>query len=81
MPKVKGFNVIEHVWFMNTPMGRNTIRKLSKKLTDDIPTLKAKQITNKIRRGIAISRMAKALVPIEYGTKILGHCDTKSYAK
>jgi hypothetical protein len=54
---------------------------LSKKLTDDIPTLKGKQIINKTRWGIVISRMAKALVPIEYGMKILGHHDAKSYAK
>jgi hypothetical protein len=64
-----------------THVGRNNLGKLSKKLTDDIPTLKDKQITNKTRWGIAISRMTKALVPIEYGMKILGHSDAKSYAK
>jgi hypothetical protein len=62
-------------------VGRNTLRKLSKKLIDDIPTLKGKQIINKTRGGIAISNMAKALVPIEYGMKISSHYDAKSYAK
>lgn len=47
MPKVKGFNVMKHVWFMKTPMGRNTLGKLSKQLIDHIPTLKGKRITNK----------------------------------
>jgi hypothetical protein len=47
MPKVKRFNVIKHVWFMKTLMGRNTLGKLSKQLVDDIPTLKGKRITNK----------------------------------
>jgi hypothetical protein len=47
---------------MKTHVGKNTLEKLSKKLTYDIPTLKGKQITNKNARGIAISRMAKALV-------------------
>jgi hypothetical protein len=35
---------------------------MRKKLTDNIPTLKGKQITNKNGWGIAISRMEKALV-------------------
>jgi hypothetical protein len=61
-PKVKGFNVIKQVWFMKTHVGKNTLEKLSKSLTYDIPTLKGKQINNKNGWGIAISRMAKALV-------------------
>jgi len=61
-PKVKEFNVIEQVWFMKTNVGKNTLGKLSKKLTNDIPTLKGKQITNKNGQDIAISSMAKALV-------------------
>ncbi len=61
-PKVKGFNVIKQVWFMKTHLGKNTLGKLNKKLTYDIPTLKGKQITNKNVQGIAISRMAKALM-------------------
>jgi len=64
-----------------THVGRNTLRKLNKKLIDDIPTLKNKQITNKTRWGIVISNMAKVLVLIEYGMKISSHCDAKSYAK
>jgi hypothetical protein len=47
MLKVKGFNVIKHVWFMKIPMGRNTFGELNKQLIDDILTLKRKQITNK----------------------------------
>jgi hypothetical protein len=62
IPKVKEFNVIEQVWFMKTNVGKNTLEKLSKKLKNDIPTLKGKQITNKNGRDIAISSMAKTLV-------------------
>jgi len=42
--------------WVKTPLG------LSKKLANDIPTLKGKQITNKNGWDIAISSMAKALV-------------------
>jgi len=48
-PKVKGFNVIEHVWFMKTFVGKNTFEKLSKKQTNDIPILKSKRIISKTR--------------------------------
>jgi hypothetical protein len=51
---------------------------MSKKLADDIPTLKCKQITNKIGQGIVIS---KALVIIEYGMDISSHHNAQSYAK
>ncbi len=47
---------------MKTNVGKNTLEKLSKKLKNDIPTLKGKQITNKNGRDIAISSMAKTLV-------------------
>ncbi len=47
--KVKGFNVIEHVWFMKTFVGKNTLEKLSKKQTNDIPILKSKRIISKTR--------------------------------
>jgi hypothetical protein len=51
---------------------------MNKKITNDIPTLKCKQITNKIRQGIVIS---KALVLIEYGMNISSHRNAKGYAK
>jgi hypothetical protein len=50
-------------------------------LINDIPTLKGKQITNKIKWGIMISKLAKSLVLVEYGMKILGHYNAKNYAK
>jgi hypothetical protein len=40
MPKVKDFKVTKHTWFMKTHVGRNTLGKLTKKFTNDIPTLK-----------------------------------------
>jgi hypothetical protein len=43
--------------------------------------LKGKQIINKTGWGIAISRMAKALVLEEYGMKILGHYNAKKLCK
>jgi hypothetical protein len=42
MPKVKGFKVTKHTWFMKTHVGRTTLGKLNKKFTIDIPTLKGK---------------------------------------
>jgi len=80
-PKVKCFKIIEHIWFTKKLVGRNTLGKLCKKLIDDIPTLKGKWITNKIGRGIVISRMSKSLVLVEYGMKILSCRNTKSYVK
>jgi hypothetical protein len=64
---------------MKTLVGTKTLGKLSKKLTNDIPTLKSKIIINKIGWGITISRMVKALVLVKYGTKISSHNDAKSY--
>jgi hypothetical protein len=66
---------------MKTFVGKNTLGKLSKKLTNDILILKGKQIINKTRWGIMISRMVEALVLLEFGMKILGHYNAKSYAK
>jgi hypothetical protein len=54
---------------MKTFVGKNTFEKLSKKLTNDIPIFKGKQIINKIGWGIVISRMVEALVLVEYGMK------------
>jgi hypothetical protein len=42
MPKVKGCKVLKHTWFIKTHVGRKTHGKLSKKFTNDIPTLKDK---------------------------------------
>jgi len=42
MPKVKGFKVTKHTWFMKTHVGRNTLGKLNKNFTNDIPTIKGK---------------------------------------
>jgi len=81
MPKVKSFNIVEQVWFMKTLVGKNILRQLSKKLTNDIPTLKGKRITNNTTCGIAISRMVNAFMQVEYGMKISSHCNAKSYAK
>jgi len=79
MPKVKDFKVTKHTWFMKTHVGRNTLGKLTKKFTNDIPTLKGKWIVNKIGWGIVISRMEK-FDTIEYGLmKFLRHHDAKSY--
>jgi len=79
MPKVKDFEVTKHTWFMKTHVGRNTLGKLTKKFTNDIPTLKGKWIVNKIGRGIVISRMEK-FDTIEYGLmKFLRHHNAKSY--
>jgi hypothetical protein len=52
MPKVKWFNVTKHVWFIKTPMGKNTFEKLNKQLIDYIPTLKGKQINLRLGRAL-----------------------------
>jgi hypothetical protein len=51
---------------------------LNKQLTNDLPSLKGKWITSK---GITKSQMVDVLVPIEYGMKVFGHHDPKSYIK
>jgi hypothetical protein len=66
---------------MKTFVGKNTLGKLSKKLSNDIAILKGKRITNKIGRGIVISRMVEALMLVKFGMKISSHCNAKSYAK
>ncbi len=81
MPKAKSFNIVEQVWFMKTLVGKNILKQLNKKLTNDIPTLKGKRITNKTKWGNAISKMVNALVQVEYWMKISSHYNAKSYAK
>lgn len=71
----------QNVWFMVTPVGHNKLAKISKMLTEDLHELKDKSITNKTGRGVAISRMSDALVPVEDGMKISGHRDQKSYTQ
>jgi hypothetical protein len=46
---------------MKTPMGKSILRQLNKKLTNDIPTLKGKKITNKIKWGIAILKNGRCI--------------------
>jgi hypothetical protein len=49
---------------------KNMLHLSSKSLIDDIPCLKAKQITNKIGQNITISRMVDVLALVEYGMKV-----------
>lgn len=57
----------QNVWFMVTPVGHNKLAKISKRLTEDLPELKDKSITNKTGRGVAISRMSDALCQLKMG--------------
>ncbi len=80
-PKIEYLTSKNQVWYMKTPVGKNPLCLLNKQLTTDLFSLKGKQITDKTSKGITMSRMADALVSIEYGMKVFGHCDSKSYAK
>ena len=69
------------IWFSKVPVGRNTLGLLTKRLTEDIPEFIGKKITNKSGRGTAVTRLTQAMVPIEYGMRVTGHRNSKSYSK
>jgi hypothetical protein len=79
IPKIKYLMRKDQIWYMKTLVNMNML--LSKWLTNDLPSLESKWMTNKTRKGITISQMVDVLVSIEYGMKVFGHHDHKSYVK
>ncbi len=51
-PKIKYLTRKDQVWYMKTPVGKNMLCLLSKQLTNDLLSLKGKQITNKTTKGL-----------------------------
>jgi hypothetical protein len=70
-----------NVWYFKTFVGKNILHSLSKQLIENIIESRGRNTTIKTNRRITITRITKALVPIEYGMKVCKHCDSKSYAK
>jgi len=62
-------------------VGRNTLSDITRTLTEVVPALKLKRITNKSGRATRITRMEEAQVPREKGMIITGYRDAKSYGK
>jgi len=48
---------------------------------ENILELKCKKMTNKYSRGITLTKVLEAFVPMEYNTRIIGHQHPKSYSK
>jgi hypothetical protein len=69
----------DELWYMKILIGKNTLHLLSKRLTNDLSSLKGKLQIRLVE--VTISPMVDALVPIEYGMKVSRHCDPKSFAK
>jgi hypothetical protein len=64
----------ENVWFLNTPIGKNTLSKICKELIEGAGIeAKGRVFSNKTPRRIGILRMEDAHVPIEKGMRITGH--------
>jgi hypothetical protein len=63
------------VSFFKTPIGKNTLCSMTKKMTTNFD-MDSKQIINKIGRlTIGISHMEDVLIPVEYGMAIIGYYD------
>jgi hypothetical protein len=54
-------------------IGKNTLHLLGVKPIEDLCELKRKEISNKTSKGTMITRLIKAMVPIEYAMKIFSH--------
>jgi hypothetical protein len=63
------------VWFLKTPVGKNTLGQTVKNIILATPEIKAngRIFSNKTPRRIGISRMEEAEVPIDKGMRITGH--------
>jgi hypothetical protein len=62
------------VWFLKTPVGKNTLSKISKELIEGAGIkAKGRVFSNKTPRLIGISRMEVAHVPVKKGMRIMGH--------
>jgi hypothetical protein len=72
-PKLK-LKSSDYVWFLKTPIGKNTLSKICKELIEGAGIeAKGCEFSNKTPRRIGISKMEVALVPVEKGMRITGH--------
>ena len=73
-PKLKIKNN-EDVWFLKTPVGKNTLGQTVKQIILSTPGIdpKGRTFSNKTPRHIGISRMEEAQVPVEKGMCITSH--------
>jgi hypothetical protein len=72
-PKLK-LKSSNSVWFLKTPVGKNTLNKICKELIEGVGIkAKGRVFSNKTPRRIGISRMEAVYVPIEKGMYIMGH--------
>jgi hypothetical protein len=69
------------VWYTRGPIGRNNLQAYTKLLAKDVPALKGRKIINKTERGTRITRLNKALVPIEKAMETTGHRSIDAYEK
>jgi hypothetical protein len=70
--KVKMTNT---VWFLKTPVGKNTLGRICKDLIDGTAGIEAngRVFSNKTPRRIGISQMEDAYIPVEKAMRITGH--------
>jgi hypothetical protein len=73
-PKLK-IKKNDDVWFLKTPMGKNTLGQTVKQIILSTPGIepKGRTFSNKTPHRIGISRMEEAQVLVEKGMRITGH--------
>jgi hypothetical protein len=67
------FHAQDFVWFKLVLVGRNQLAEYTKSLAKDVPSLAGKRILNKTSRGVGITRLNEALVPIAKAMENTGH--------
>jgi hypothetical protein len=68
------------VLYLKKHVGKNVLHLLNKLLIENIPKLQGKNVTNKIGKRYAITKMIDVFIPMEYGIEIFEDHAFKSCA-
>jgi hypothetical protein len=78
---IKEFRDRNKVWYMRGPVGRNSLQVYTRLITEDVPSLKGRKITNKTGRGTGMTQLNEALVLVNKAMETTGHPFMDAYKK